>query len=42
MLAVANLDVHLPVAALLHLCNENSLALEATGDQFADFKITKG
>jgi len=33
---------YIDVAALLHLCNENTLALESMGDQFADFKITKG
>jgi len=37
-----NLSVPLAFIALLHLCNENTLALESTGDQFADFKITKG
>jgi len=37
-----NLSVPLAFIALLHLCNENTLALESMGDQFADFKITKG
>ena len=29
------------LAALLHLCNENTLKLEMVGDDFADFNISK-
>merc|ERR1719347_2104279 len=36
-----NLSVPLAFIALLHLCNEQNLALESTGDEFKDFTISR-
>merc|ERR1711872_950477 len=36
-----NLSVPLAFIALLHLCNEQNLALESTGEEFKDFLITR-
>jgi len=36
-----NLSVPLAFIALLHLCNEQNLALESTGEEFKDFTISR-